>query len=99
MGNPGKANLIQKLYFTRFVPLELGSAQLVLNRPSYCHQNQAKPCFRSHKACTCGRYRNTSPKRTFAQKYALEGWFLGSFGPLEVDIAARSCLRGGLCAP
>ena len=24
MGNPGKANLIQKIYFTRFVPLGLG---------------------------------------------------------------------------
>ena len=27
MGNPGKANLIQKIYFTRFVPPGLGSAQ------------------------------------------------------------------------
>ena len=73
MGNPGKANLIQRIYFTRFVPLGLGSAQLGRILRSYCHQNQARPCFQSHKACICGLYRNTRPKRTFAQKYALEG--------------------------
>ena len=28
MGNPGNPNLVQKLYFTRFVPLGLGSEQL-----------------------------------------------------------------------
>jgi len=28
MGNPGKSNLIQRIYFTRFVLLGLGSAQL-----------------------------------------------------------------------
>jgi len=28
MGNPGNPNLLQKLYFTRFVPLGLGLGQL-----------------------------------------------------------------------
>ena len=99
MGNPGKANLIQRVYFTRFVPLGLGSAQLEPMLRSYCRQKQAKPCFQSHKACISGLCRNTRPKRTFAQKYALEGWFRGFFELLGGGIEVRSCPRDGLCVP
>ena len=73
MGNPGKANLIQRIYFTRFVQLGQGSAQLALNQPFYYRQNLATLCFQSRRVCTSERYQNTSPKRTFVQIYGLEG--------------------------
>ena len=82
MGNPGKANLYTEIYFTRFVLLVLGLRQPGQNRLSCYRQNPAKPCFQSRRACICEQYQNTSPKRTFEQKYALEGWFQGFFGPL-----------------